>query len=130
VPLALLLLPLLLPLLLTLLLKLLPLLLLLRPVPRTLPLLPLLLLCPVPLALLLPHLLVAPLHAAVALVEVHHVAVCVCNDLDLDVARLLHILLHKHAAVTKRGLGLVGGAVEQVNHLKVCGLETIGQQVA
>jgi hypothetical protein len=47
------------------------------------------------------HLLVSPLHAAVALVEVHHVAVCVCQYLDLDVSRLLDVLLHKHAAVTK-----------------------------
>lgn len=66
------------------------------------------------------HLLMAALHTAVALIQVHHIAVRVCNDLDLNVAWLLHILLHKHAAIAKGSFGLGGGAREQVNHLKVC----------
>jgi hypothetical protein len=38
-----------------------------------------------------PHLLVAPLHATVPLIQVHHIAVVVSQDLDLDVARILHV---------------------------------------
>ncbi len=67
------------------------------------------------------HLLVTALHAAVALVQMHHVALAVGQDLNLNMTRLLYILLNKHAAVTKGGLCLVTGAIEQVHHFKVCG---------
>mmetsp|Transcript_9721 Transcript_9721/g.24163 ORF Transcript_9721/g.24163 Transcript_9721/m.24163 type:complete len:214 (-) Transcript_9721:345-986(-) len=66
----------------------------------------------------------AALHRAVALVQVHHVAVVVGQDLDLNVARVLHVLLNEHAPVAERRLGLVGGARERVRQLAVCAHDT------
>ena len=59
----------------------------------------------------LEHLLVAPLDRAVALEEVHAVAVAVAEDLDLDVARPAEILLDQDAVVAEGGgrLALAGG---------------------
>ena len=58
---------------------------------------------------LLNHLLVAPLDAALALRQRHHIAVGVCNQLDLNVAGVLNELLHKQAVVAKAGPGLLPG---------------------
>ena len=62
----------------------------------------------------------AALHGAVAFVEVHHVAVVVGQYLDLDVARVLHVALEEHGAITERGLGLVAGAVKSILQLLTC----------
>ena len=51
---------------------------------------------------LLEHLLVAPLHRAVALEQMHHVAVVVAEHLHLDVARRLEVALEQHALVAER----------------------------
>ena len=59
----------------------------------------------------------AALHGAVALVEVNHVAVVISQDLDLDVARVLHVAFQEHGAVAERGLGLVAGTVKRVLQL-------------
>ena len=47
------------------------------------------------------HLLVAPLHRAVALEQVHVVALGVAKDLNLDVARALHVLFDQHGVIAK-----------------------------
>ena len=49
----------------------------------------------------------AALDRAVALAEVHDVAVRVGEHLDLDVARLLDVALQVDGGVAERGLGLV-----------------------
>ncbi len=54
----------------------------------------------------LEHLLVASLHRAVALEQVDAVAQAVGEDLDLDVARLQHVLLDQDAVVAERALRL------------------------
>ena len=51
---------------------------------------------------LLQHLLVPALGRAVALEEVHHVAVGVAHDLHLDVAARLDVLLDEHGVVAER----------------------------
>ena len=61
-------------------------------------------------------LLVAALHRAVALTQVHHVAVVVADDLKLDVPRLLEKLFHVDGAVAKGGQRLLlghGDGIEQ-----------------
>ena len=58
---------------------------------------------------LLDELLVAPLDGAVALPQVHHVAVLVADELDLDVAGLGEVTLQVHAAVAEAGQGLGRG---------------------
>ncbi len=65
----------------------------------------------------LDDLLVAPLHGAVALEQVHEVAVRVAEDLHLDVARAPHELLEVDLVVAERGLGLApcrGDRLEQL----------------
>ncbi len=68
------------------------------------------------------HLLVAPLHRAVALEQIHAVAVRVAKHLDLDVARALGVFLHQHgvAAEAVDGLTLArserGGKVLSLLH--------------
>lgn len=47
-------------------------------------------------------------------------AVQIHARLDLDVARLLHVLLHEHAAVAKGRLGLIAGTQESLGHLGLC----------
>ena len=54
----------------------------------------------------LDQLLMAALDRALALAEMHDVAVVVAEDLELDVARVLEILLDVDVAVAERGLGL------------------------
>jgi hypothetical protein len=44
------------------------------------------------------HLLVAALYGAVSLWQVHHIAVCVCDELNFNVSRVFHKLLHKEPA--------------------------------
>ena len=41
-------------------------------------------------------------HRAIALEEIHHVAVLVAEDLDLDVARLQHVLFDQHMVIAER----------------------------
>ena len=48
----------------------------------------------------------APLHRAVALEQMDAGAVLVGEHLDLDVARLQHVLLDQHAVVAERALRL------------------------
>ena len=55
---------------------------------------------------LLEHLLVAPLHRAVALEQVDRIAVRIREHLDLDVPRRSQILLDQHAVVAERRLRL------------------------
>ena len=50
---------------------------------------------------LLDHLLMPPLERAVALEEMHDIAVPVGEDLDLDVARREHVFLDEHARVAE-----------------------------
>jgi hypothetical protein len=47
---------------------------------------------------------VPALHAAVALVEVHHIALAIAEDLDFDMARVLQVLLDEDVPVSKRRL--------------------------
>ncbi len=56
----------------------------------------------------------AALHRAVALEQVHHVAVAVAEHLDLDVARALDILLHQHVCVAERRLRLTLAAGQRL----------------
>ncbi len=55
---------------------------------------------------LLPDLLVAALQRAVALAQMHGVALAVAEHLDLDVARAGEILLEIDGVVAEGGLGL------------------------
>ena len=59
------------------------------------------------------HLLMAPLHGAVALAQVPGIAVLGGKDLDLNMARVLEELLHVHRRIAKRsarfGLGHLHG---------------------
>ena len=56
---------------------------------------------------LLEQLLVAALDGAVALAQVHAVAVLVGQHLELDVPRVLHVPLQVHLAVAERRLRLL-----------------------
>jgi hypothetical protein len=49
--------------------------------------------------------LIAPLRGAVALAEMHYVAVFVRKQLDFNVARVLNQLLNIHAVVPEERLG-------------------------
>ena len=51
----------------------------------------------------------ATLRRAVAVVQVHRVAVLVAEHLDLDVPRVLQELLDVDGAVAERGRGLLAG---------------------
>ena len=61
----------------------------------------------------LDHLLVAPLQGAVALEEMHGVAVRIAENLHLDVARRDDQLLHQHTRVTEGALRLALRALER-----------------
>ena len=64
---------------------------------------------------LLDQLLVAPLHRAVALAQVDHLAGAVAHDLDLDVPRAAgQVLLDVHRAVAERRQRLVLGQPEEL----------------
>ena len=65
----------------------------------------------------LDDLLVAQLHRAVALEQVHDVALAVAQHLDLDVPRPRHDLLQEEGAIAERGLGLALAAREGLVHL-------------
>ncbi len=71
----------------------------------------------------LDHFLVAPLGGAVALEQMHGVAVPVGEDLDLDVAGARDVAFHQHAGIAERGgTFLLGGGqragevVDVLNH--------------
>jgi hypothetical protein len=61
---------------------------------------------------LLEHLLVAALDRAVAVEQVHDVALAVAEHLDLDVPRLLEVLLQVHLGIAERGARLLLGVHE------------------
>jgi hypothetical protein len=63
----------------------------------------------------LEHLLVAALRGAFALVEVDHVAVRVAEDLDFDMARVVHVALEQHA-VAAEGIARLALAGLEVGH--------------
>ena len=63
------------------------------------------------------ELLVPPLHRAVPLAEVHDPAEAVAHDLDLDVPRVLQVLLDVHRAVAERRQRLVLGQAEELGEL-------------
>ena len=64
------------------------------------------------------HLLVAPLHRAVALAERHHVPVAIGEQLHLDVPRPFEIALAVESSVPERGLGLALGSRERLVELR------------
>ena len=66
---------------------------------------------------LLDQLLVPPLHRAVPLAQVDHPAVAVAHHLDLDVARVLQVLLDVDRAVAERRQRLVLGQAEELGEL-------------
>ena len=72
----------------------------------------------------LDHLLVSALHGAVALEQMHHVALAITHHLHLDVARLLHVALQEDRAVAEGGLGLVGGEREVLDQLLLVAHDT------
>ncbi len=63
---------------------------------------------------LLEHLLVPPLHGAIALPQMHRVALTVGENLDLDVARALEVLFHVHLIVAEGSARLLAGEVNGV----------------
>ncbi|GDY65416.1 hypothetical protein SAV14893_048090 [Streptomyces avermitilis] len=63
---------------------------------------------------LLDDLLVAALERALALAQVHHVAVAVRQDLDLDVPGAVHPTLHEERVVAEGGAGLAAGGGDLV----------------
>ena len=69
-------------------------------------------------------LLVAPLHGAVPLIQVHHIAVVVCQYLHLYVAWGFHILLYEHAPIPKGGLGFVAGPLKGLRQVLLCSSQT------
>ena len=62
----------------------------------------------------LKHLLVADLHRAVALPQMHDSASLISEHLDLDVARIDDQLLDQHRPGTECGLSLTGSTFERV----------------
>ena len=67
----------------------------------------------------LDHLLVASLHRAVALVEVHEVAVHVAEDLHFDMARAAHQLLEVHLVVAECSLRLASRGRHHLGELRL-----------
>ena len=63
------------------------------------------------------QLLVAPLDRALALAEVHDGAVMIAEDLELDVARVLDVLLDVDVADAERRLGLALRRLERLAQL-------------
>ena len=59
------------------------------------------------------------LHGAVALIQMHHVAVMVANDLHLDVPWPLYKLLQEQSAVAERRLRLRTCSLERILHFLV-----------
>ena len=62
----------------------------------------------------LDQLLVAALHRALTLEQVHHIAVVIAQNLHLDMARIVNIFFHVQAAVAEVGDSLCSGAVVRV----------------
>ena len=73
---------------------------------------------------LLDHLLVAALNRALALPQVHDVAVDIGQHLEFDVAGFLDVLLGEHPVVAETGARLVGGGAEAVMRLGVVARNT------
>src|SRR5690606_3981526 len=65
----------------------------------------------------LDDLLVAALHRALALPQVHDVAVRIAEDLDLDVARRFDVLLEQQRVVAERRLRLATRTLERLREL-------------
>ena len=55
------------------------------------------------------HLLVAPLHRAIALEQMHEISMRVAQDLHFDVARAADQLLEIYLVLAESGLGLTAG---------------------
>mmetsp|Transcript_32913 Transcript_32913/g.72695 ORF Transcript_32913/g.72695 Transcript_32913/m.72695 type:complete len:291 (-) Transcript_32913:657-1529(-) len=72
---------------------------------------------------LLQELLVAPLDRAVALTQVHHVAVLVSQDLELNVAGGLHVALNVDRAVAEGRLRLLLGLLEEGQQVLLLGAQ-------
>ena len=62
---------------------------------------------------LLEHLLMTPLHRAVALEQMHDLAVAVAEHLHLDVPRRLEVALEQHALVAERRVRLASRSFER-----------------
>ena len=68
---------------------------------------------------LLDHLLMPALHRAVALAEMDAVAVVIGQDLQLDVARPIEVLLEIDAIVAEPGLGLAPGQLQPLEQRRL-----------
>src|SRR5690606_6782500 len=66
----------------------------------------------------LDQLLMAPLNRALTLAEVDDVAVMVAENLDLDVTRILDVLLDVDVAVAERGLGVALRRLERLGEIR------------
>ena len=69
---------------------------------------------------LLDDLLVAALQGAVALEQVHRVAVPVGEHLHLDMARAIDQALEEHLVVAERGLGLASAGGQRLEEVAAC----------
>ena len=69
----------------------------------------------------LDHLLVAPLHRAVALAQVNDVAVRICEDLELDMARIDHGLLQDQLTRAEGALGLAARGADRIEQFATVG---------
>ncbi len=75
---------------------------------------------------LLEHLLMTPLHRAVALEQMHDLAVAVAEHLHLDVPRRVEVALEQHALVAERRLRFAscsferGGEVIRTTRPRAC----------
>ena len=65
------------------------------------------------------HFLVAPLHRAIALEQVHEIAVRVSEDLHFDVPRLAHQLLEIDLVVAEARFGLAARDGQQLSQLRI-----------
>ena len=66
------------------------------------------------------NLLVPPLHGAIALVQVQHVAVLVTQNLHFNVLGTRYVFLKEHCGITKRPISLAASFIEQP--LQILGL--------
>ena len=66
------------------------------------------------------YLLVPPLHGTIALVQVHHVAVLVAQNLHFNMLGSRHVFFEEHSRVAKRAIGFAAGFIEQ--SLQIFGL--------
>lgn len=62
----------------------------------------------------------APLHRAVSFVKVHNIAMVVCQDLDLNMARRVNILFDEHTPISKGSLGFIAGSSKGVLQILLC----------